>query len=199
MEPTQIKLIVKTVFEGAVQVSQGRTTYLRALIEASQEALPKGADKDTQLATINATHVQFYEIVLSTAEDFVPKGTKDRGTELHRLGTFARTSVSALRMHVRAGGDLATLKADKVTKHTLKKPDRPEPTARRVRGAVQRGAKQFMATVETLAKVDKAAALEELQFILDYVSYHIAEMGERKPPRRAPRMVPHASPADMRH
>ena len=39
MDNTEIKAIVKDVLNGAMQVTQGRTTYLRALVSGVQEAL----------------------------------------------------------------------------------------------------------------------------------------------------------------
>jgi len=194
MDNTEIKAIVKDVLNGAMQVTQGRTTYLRALVSGVQEALghKHKQDANVQLAAVNATHVQFYEIVMETADGYVPPGTKDRGTELHRLATFARTSTTALRNHVRAGGDITTLKADTIIRSKLKVRDAPtrEATPRRLKGSAERQTTRLLETLAELAKTDKASALRELNAVLDLVQDRLAKLGGTKTNGRTPRMVP---------
>lgn len=187
MDTLKIQAVVAAVFDSTAQVTQGRTTYLRTLIEGAQEVLGNKhrQEASAQLAALNEIHKQFYAIVLKTAERFVPKGTKDRAVELHRLATFARTSVSALRMHVRAGGDLVTLKAASATKASLKavEASASAPTPGRLKSAVERQGKQLLESLDGLASADKATAINEVQAMLDQLTAKLAALEGGKPAR----------------
>lgn len=159
----------------------GRTNYLRTLLIATQEELgsKKGQESRAQLVALGTVHDRFYEIVLAAAEPFVPKGTKDRGVVLHSRVNFARTAVSALRGHVKAGGDLAALSPTKTTKSNLMKregPIRPR-TAKRWKDRAEAQSKALMATLMGLADADKTAAFEEIQLILGQLTTQIVELG----------------------
>jgi len=192
MDKSKIQAVVTTVFAGAAQVSQGRTTYLRTLIEATQDSLhnKRGQDQAVQMTALNETHSQFYEIVLKVAEKYVPTGTaagagkggakKARNAELHRMATFARTSVSALREHIRADGDICALKAAAATKANLKVragPRKTKVSPRRLRAATETHSKRLMASLMGLANVDKPAAIEELKSLLGQVTTQLMQMG----------------------
>lgn len=159
----------------------GRVTYLRAVIQATQEELggKKGQDAKIQLVALAAVHERFYEIVLEAAQPFVPKTQKDRPVELHRRVNFARTAVSALRGHVRAGGDLVALSPAKATKRSLlKRSGAPRAlTPKRWHARAETQSKALVATLMGLADVDKAAAIEEIQLVLGQLATQLVSMG----------------------
>ena len=159
----------------------GRVTYLRILIQAAQATLEgrKGLDEKVQLSALAAVHERFYAIVLDAAQPFVPKTQKDRAVELHRRVNFARTAVSALRGHVRAGGDLVALNPAKTTKRNLKSregPPRPV-SAKRWRARAESQSKALIATILGLADADKAAAVEEIQLVLGQLTTQLVSLG----------------------
>ncbi len=179
MNDTEVTAIAQGIFRSVEAQETGRVSYLRALVSTTQENLKKGQEPTTQLAALMAVHERFYALVLAAAEEFVPKGTKDRGVELHKRANFARTSLSALRGHVKAGGDIATLIATKTTKASLrvrKGPTKP-PSAARLKKRTETVSKTFMATLMELSDADKAAAIEEIQLIIGQLSTQLISMG----------------------
>jgi predicted RNA-binding protein YlxR (DUF448 family) len=179
IDDKQVEKIAQTVFSAVAQNEQGRGAYLRALVSTVQEELgKKERDPKAQMAVLVSVHEQFYEIVLKTAEEFVPKGTKDRATVLHSKATFARTAASALRMHVKAGGDILTLKAATVTKAALRARAGPaKVTPRRLKARAERQSKQVMATFISLADTDKAVAIEEIQLLIGQLTTELLSLG----------------------
>lgn len=177
---SDVTIIAQNIFRATDDATLGRTTYLRTLLTATQGELgKKGQEAPVQLAALKTVHERFYALVLDAAEPFVPKGTKDRPVALHNRANFARTSLSALRGHVRAGGDLATLSPAKVTKASLRVragPVRPL-TARRWRIRAESQSKALVATIIGLADTDKAAAVEEIQLVLGQLTSQLMAMG----------------------
>lgn len=177
---SDVTAIAQTIFRATDDATTGRTTYLRTLLAATQGELgKKGQEAPVQLAALKTVHERFYALVLNAAEPFVPKGTKDRAVALHARANFARTSLSALRGHVRAGGDLATLSPAKVTKASLRVragPARPL-TARRWRIRAEAQSKALVATIIGLADTDKAAAVEEIQLVLGQLTTQLVSLG----------------------
>lgn len=172
--------IARAIMQAVDNASAGRTTYLRALARATAAALDgKGKPKGEQLEALRVTHESFYPMVMAAAEEFVPRGTKDRMIELHRRANFARTSASALRNHARAGGDIAALKIDKLTKASLKTPDIRErpPTAKRLHARVKGRAVQILSSIGSLAAVDKPGAIQDLRDIITQLSDQLASLG----------------------
>lgn len=177
---SDVTSIAQAIFRATDDAILGRNTYLRTLLTATQAELgKKGQEAPVQLAALKTVHERFYALVMDAAEPFVPKGTKDRPVALHNRANFARTSLSALRGHVRAGGDLATLSPAKVTKAALKVragPVRPL-TVRRWKIRAEAQSKALVATVMGLADTDKAAAVEEIQLILGQLTNQLMTMG----------------------
>lgn len=175
-----VTAIAQAIFRAADDATLGRTTYLRTLLSATQAELGKrGQEQPVQLAALKTVHERFYVLVMDAAEPFVPKGTKDRAVALHARANFARTSLSALRGHVRAGGDLATLSAAKVTKASLRVragPARPL-TARRWKIRAEAQSKALVATIMGLADADKAAAIDEIQLVLGQLTSQLVSLG----------------------
>jgi len=175
----QIVELTTSILGAQDQITGGRTTYLRTLVTAIQENLKKGQDQRTQLEALIQQHDRFYAIVLKAAEPFVPKGTKDRAIELHRRVNFARTAASAIRVHVRAGGDIATLQAAKVTKAILRVREGPAraPSPSRLKTTAERQSKQLVVTLMGLADADKQAAVEEMQLIIAQLTAQLETIG----------------------
>lgn len=177
----EVTTIAQSIMRADNDAGTGRTTYLRALIGAAQEALDrkKGQEASVQLGALKTVHERFYELILTAAEEFVPRNMKDRNTELHRRANFARTALSALRSHVRAGADVVTLSPTKTTKAILKSPagaQRPL-TARRWRVKAERESKALIASIMGLADTDKAAAVEEIQLVLGQLAEQLVSLG----------------------
>lgn len=177
---TNIREIAQGIMSASDHISAGRTTYLRTLLAATQAAIGKrGQDKPVQLAALGEVHQRFYAVVLEAAEAFVPRGTKDRAVALHSRANFARTSLSALRGHVRAGADLMALKPEKVTKTSLKVragPTRP-PSIRRLTQRAEVASKRVVALLMGLADIDKAAGIAEMQLLLGQVTTQLVSLG----------------------
>lgn len=184
-----ISTIATSILTSLAEASNGRTNYLRTLVAAAQEALgrKRGQTPQAQLEALKATHTHFYELVMQAAETVVPKSTKNRPVELHRRANFARTALSAVRGHVRAGEDLCAVNAAKVTKGSLAvrdSPLRPSSPRRWHQKAVTRS-KALMAAIMGLADADKGAAVEEIKSVMDQLSAQLLHLvGEPAAPRR---------------
>lgn len=177
----QVMGIAQAIFKATGEVQEGRQTYLRTLLAETQDSLgnKRNQEASVQLSALKAVHERFYEIVLGAAEEFVPKGTRDRGTVLHNKANFARTALSALRGHVRAGGDLVYLSPEKVTKGSLRSregPTRPI-SARRWKVRAERQSKTLVATLMGLADADKGSAIEEMQLVLGQITQQLISLG----------------------
>lgn len=189
----QIASTAEAILASLDKASSGRTDYLRMLTVAVQDALgkKKGQEAAVQLATLRAEHDRFYAVVITSAEAFVPKGTKDRSIELHRRANFARTAASALRGHVRAGGDIAALSPAKVTKGALAAREGPPrvPTPARLKTEAERKSKSLIATLMGLADADHSAAVEEMQLVIAQLTAQLESIGAQ-PKRGAAAKVP---------
>src|SRR5690242_1993333 len=110
-----VAAIAREVLNAQKQGSEGRATYLRALIATTQAELGqnprqrsgeiakvKDEARDEQLAALEKVNERFYAIVVRIAKDKI-EGPDRGGRELNRRTTFARTSLSAIRRWVRAG------------------------------------------------------------------------------------------------
>lgn len=165
-----ISNVAVQIFGGVETMEAGRVSYLRLLITATQLALggKSGQPEADQLKALRVQHDRFYEVVLGEAEQFVPRGTRDRAVLLHKRANFARTTLSALRNHVRAGEDIAKLNAAKTTKGSLAVPKerRPRLNARRLKANAELYSKRLVAAVMGLADTDKDSAAEEIRLVI---------------------------------
>lgn len=198
IQNTDVTSIARIIMQSQDDAAAGRTTYLRALASACAATLEtKGKPKGEQLEAIRIVHERFYPLVMAAAEEFVPKGTKERMTLLHARANFARTSASALRNHARAGGDIAALKLDKLTKASLKVPEIRErpPSARRLHARVLGRGVQILSAIGALAAVDKAAAVSDLREVITQLSDQLQSLGATLHPQgkqlRQRRVVAH--------
>lgn len=182
-----IKRIAVEILVAQAGIDTGRTNYLRTLVAATQEDLPRGSDARVQVARVGTVHDRFYALVLAATEAHVPKGTKGRAVEIHRRANFARTAASALRNHARAGGDIAALKADSVTKGSLKRraPQHRPLSAKRALKRAEDQSKALMASLMALGEADKRSAVDEIQIIIGQLSHQLVELGAEPGARRA--------------
>ena len=188
----QIATLANDILNSTNSLDSGRTSYLRLMVAATHAELAhkRGTETVVQLAALRAVHVRFYEIVLREAEAHVPQGTRGRSVLLHKRANFARTTLSALRNHVRAGADICALKAEKVTKGALSVREGPRIlTPRRLRTVAERYSKGLLGAFEGLAEVDKPAAIEGLQAILAQVTKRLASLNRPTKRREAPHMM----------
>src|ERR1700761_925407 len=120
----QVSDIATSIFSSQSTITQGRQSYLRTLIEATQDELAnkKGEPQPRQLAALKAVHNRFYGIILRAAQSFVPKTQRDRSVALHARANFARTALSRVRNHIKAGQDIVALSAAKATAASLSRP-----------------------------------------------------------------------------
>jgi hypothetical protein len=99
-------------------------------------------------------------------------------------------------MHIKAGGDVMTLKADSATKRALRaKAPAPVVTPVKLKANAERLGKQVMTVLEALSKADKAAAITELQVLSGAITAQLLLLGvpqdtpiarmTRRPPIRA--------------
>lgn len=182
----QVASLAKDYVTHADGSEQARGTYLRILVAHAQRELSKSDHKRhsaaESLGAIETAHAHLYGVVLEAittpdialVSDASDVERKRRAQERNRRSTFARSSKSALAGFVKAGGRLASLIPDDVTRDQLTKftrearegpvalPDRVETTAKRLETLV----KQLMAEDPDAAKTAVEALSWDLQAIV---------------------------------
>lgn len=150
-------------YADGIEASDGaRATYLQVLVAHTKQELGKAKNptQPQQLSAIDETHGKLYAIVLDaiTTTDLAPdddlpkEESKRRSRERNRRSTFARTSKSALRRWVEAGGKLSSLEPATVTKESLRTP----------RAAVQMDVDAVIARAqETLERALKVVVVQD--------------------------------------
>jgi len=178
---TQVSEIAQSIFTSQKTLDAGRVSYLRTLIEATQDELKgkKGEPQATQLGALKVVHERFYEIILKAAQAFVPKTQKDRSIALHAKANFARTALSRVRGHIKAGEDIIALNAAKATANSLAKlPNKVRPASiKRLKSRAESQSKALLATLMGLGDADKAAAVEEIQLTLGQLGTQLVSLG----------------------
>lgn len=180
VQDKEISAVATSIFNSIKSIDVGRVSYLRMLIDATQDVIGKKAEPAaTQLAALQSVHERFYEIILTAAQPFVPRTQKDRAVELHRRANFARTALSAVRGHIRAGEDIYQVNAQKVTKAALAKPKAkpPKVSVKRWKERAETQSKALIATLMGLSDADKAAAITEMQLVLGQLTHQLVAMG----------------------
>jgi hypothetical protein len=177
----QVSEIATSIFNNIAGAEASRASYLRTLISATQEELgqKRGEPVPTQLRMLQAVHERFYEIILKAAQPFVPKTQKDRSTLLHARANFARTALSSVKAHIRAGEDVVSLNAARTTKAMLSKPTRVEKpmSVKRWKNRVLGQSKLLIEVLQGLSGIDKGAAVQEMQIILGLVTTQLVSLG----------------------
>jgi hypothetical protein len=183
---------------GAVETAEnGRGAYLRALIEGAQDALgAKGQPLPVQVAALATTHERFYALVLDTVSQAVPRALKDRAIEVHRRANFARTALSAVRRYVKAGNDLASIKADRATKRSLAVEREPAVlTVKRVLATIERETRTLLTNLTALAEMDRQAAFDEITKAIAELDHELLTLAPRIAPQRATLLKKKHAPA----
>lgn len=185
--------VTRQYLEATTNAEAGRQTYLRMLAATSIKELgsvPKRSiagrprrlsqeEQAQQLAAIATVHERFYNAVLQVVEESLHSvPAKERAIEKNRRSNFARTALYALRLYVRAGKDLTALDLKKLSKSALAVvvPQRP-PTARRLKGRVDRASKVFVTALLALSEADKDTARAELDSLIGILAAQIATLG----------------------
>lgn len=168
-----VAALTRDIITAQKQGSEGRATYLRALIATTQAELgqtprqrtaPIGKlndeERNHQLKVLEEVGARFYGAVVKAARAQI-EGPDRGGRELNRRTTFARTSLSAIRRWVRAGNDITSLVAARTTKASLAVAGRRKGPSPKVLGnQTRRYAARLEKTLATLAAADPAAAVQ---------------------------------------
>lgn len=167
----------------AAQVVSGKTadaTYLKVLVVAVQSAKAKRGQ--TQLGHFELIAERMYQLVLAgVATPETPK------SEVNRRSVFARTSASAIRKWIKAGGDVRTIDPLVATKRSLA-PVKPKLPGDRLTRSIRAHSDALLAAVQKMEARTPAKAqavltelIESLQTELD--SFEEEDNGARAPAR----------------
>lgn len=173
--------IAQAIFTSQSSITTGKVSYLRTLIEATQDELhnKKGEPATLQLAALKTTHARFYDIILKTAQGYVPKTQKDRSIALHARANFARTALSRVRMHIKAGEDIVALSAAKATAAGLSKPEQKARfiSVKRLKARADTQSKSLLETLLGLSGADKAAGIDGIQLVISQLTSQMLSLG----------------------
>jgi hypothetical protein len=179
-KPTEIAELTHAIIASETVVFEGRATYLRALVGTTQAELPADgkADKAATLGALEAVHTRFYEAVTKAVQADTPPRVADRAKLVNRRTNFARTALYAVKAWVRAGNDLAKLKAKNVTKGALAVPRKPRAvTAGRLVKRVEKLSTRLMAEMLALMETDKPTAIREIETLAGSLAHQLEELG----------------------
>lgn len=196
-----ITALAQSLLNADGAVTQGRQTYLRALVATTIADLGAKPRKHNgkapllaaegisrQVGALAAVHERFYNAVLAVASEKLPSG-KDRAVELNRRTNFARTSLSTVRAYVRAGHDLTYLVAARLTKRALDIERQPRAvSAGRLKHQLEVRSKAFMASLLAVSETDKATAIGEIELLMGQLAAQLTALGVasvRSPERSA--------------
>lgn len=188
--PADIASIAKAYSQAMDTGQSTRGTYLRALVATTQAELgvkPRlrttespvtdKAVQAKQLEALELVHARFYEVVLNNVDG--------NAEERNRRSGFARSAVSTVRAYIRAANDITSLSAMRVTKAALAEAvptKKPRPASLPVlRNRVDTALSNLTRLSDTLAKVDKTAAIEVLNGILSTLANKLSSYGGAKP------------------
>jgi hypothetical protein len=169
-----VAAIARDVLNAQKEGSEGRATYLRALVATTQAELGlsprqrsgeigkvKDEERDAQLAALEAVNKRFYAIVIKLAKERI-EGPDRGGLQLNRRTGFARSSMATVRKWVRAGNDITTVVASRVTKRMLTVAGRRKgPSAKVLGNQTRRYSTRLESTLSSLAQADLDAAKEQ--------------------------------------
>ena len=192
-KPAEIRKLTTELLDAETTVSEGRTTYLRALVATTQGELPKGGkpDKATALGALEAVHTRFYDAVTKAVQAALPPRLADRAKLLNRKTNFARSSLYAVRAWIKAGGNITTLKPRHVTKAALAVPRATRPmSATRLTKRLEKRSKLLMADVLAMIETDKAVALHEVELLIGQLAAQLDELGVHPAKMRGKTYIP---------
>lgn len=181
-----IGVLTKELVGGEKAAAGARSTYLSSMVATVQEKLhvpvrtraaPKGRFKlsdeliEEHLKAIEEVHSTFYEAVLAN----LPEGT---AIERNKASNFARSSKSLLRTWVKAGGDIRTLAAARVTKSTIRvEASARAKTPKQITTVMARQAEGLSDSAMSLSALDKQAAVEAIETVIAQLAKSLGEMG----------------------
>lgn len=184
----QIETLARLNYQNIQGLDAVRGVYLKALVDGVQRAAKPGKRAGSYIVELlDQVHDRFYTAVL---KGVVTKDTMDdptapqeertaRSLERNRRSAFARTAKNAVGNFLKAGGDLFTLDAAKVTKTELV----AFASSMRSRVNQQPGQKVKLASerleesLRELADNDKDAGIQTLQEAMARLANLLAELG----------------------
>lgn len=183
----QIGEVTRQHVQGEATVLLARGMYLKGLVANTQDALgvavrtrsaPAGrfgaASEEMRAEHIKAlelVHSGFYEEVLAN----IPEGS---AIQRNKDSGFARTAKSRLRSWIRAGGDIRSLAAPKVTVKslTVERGDVAR-TPAQLKAVMVRQATGLAESAGTLAGADKQSAIEAIETVMSQLAVKLTELG----------------------
>lgn len=197
--PDDVAQITREIIAAQKQGSEGRATYLRALIATTQAELgqqprqraasPAGKlteeEKAAQLAALEKVHERFYVAVVKAAKALID-GPDRGGLELNKRTNFARSSASTLRRWVRAGNDITGLVASRTTKAMLAVTGRRKgPSPKVLRNQANRFGARLQRTIATWAAEDPTAAARQWEQVKAQIEAALRRQSAPRATRRA--------------
>lgn len=130
--PADVEKLALSILSSDQTAQGGRGTYLKALVATTQADLGapprmrnvrsaklETADATAHLAAFEAVFKRFHEAVVKAAGSVDPKPDSEA---LRSRTAFSRSAASTVRGYIRAGNDVRSLAAHKVTKAELATP-----------------------------------------------------------------------------
>ena len=155
IDDTQIEYLASQIVAGTV----ANKSYLRMLVTACKEVM---YEYETYADTVTSVHSRFYAAVLRGVG-----GTDLAPAERNRRATFARTSASTLLSFVNAGGDLAVLDVDTVSKARLRKASLPPEAENKAERLYYQARSVLLKAFKRLEKSDLLLAKDQLGELVD--------------------------------
>lgn len=186
---SDIQDLTKRRISASKQLDNSSETYLKVLVATTQAELGSSPrqrqvrgevaadDIPIQLAALEAVHTRFYAVVIATLQaSLTGRNVK---TQAQRKATKERTYKHLVRSWIKAGHDVRTLAAAKVTKPMLERelPDRPaaaqaKTLKRRALGVADR----LVALAGEAAKTDRPSAVEALDAVMSLLGQQMASL-----------------------
>lgn len=192
--------ITRTVFAAQSQNSEGRATFLRSIVATTQaelNATPRkrapaspvklsAEETAEQLAALESVGARFLKIVTKTARELIT-GADPGGLILNKRTNFARSSLSVIRKWVRAGHDITSLVASRVTKAALYvRGRRKGPSVKVLGNQTKRFGTRLERTLAVFAATDREAATAQWERLRAQLDAVFRAGGARRHTRQAP-------------
>lgn len=188
--PTDIEGITRSVLAAQSSGSEGRASYLKALIATTQLELGitprmrKGASatldtgqRAAHLAALEKVHLRFYATVDRTARQLFPVAS---AREINRRTNFARSAMSTVRAWIRVGNDITSLVPAKTTKRSLQSTGlRRQPSQIILMKRARRATKLAEAQIRALAAANPPGAEETLREFAKQIHECLVALGHK--------------------
>lgn len=183
----QIGEVTRQHVQGEATVLLARGMYLKGLVANTQEAIgvavrtrsaPAGRFglvseelRTEHIKALELVHSGFYEEVLAN----IPEGS---AVQRNKDSGFARTAKSRLRTWIKAGGDIRSLAAPKVTVKSLKvERGNVARTPAQIKAVMVRQANGLAESAGEIADGDKLAAIEAIETVMSQLAVKLVELG----------------------